>query len=266
MDSLDIRNLYAAYRSVYEDQQSLTEDVDVELDESKADKTVPAEHRSKLRNARAGFQVIDPNSATATKVRRREHKERRGMRGNIGGEGASSYRYDDNHDKDYPSIKLRGKGYMEEELDVYDLVLDHLLDEGYCDDAESAEVIMANMSEEWLEEILDEANRGERHYNLSPEDVHVRRTRASASDRRAAEQWKQHDSGRNALTAKMTRGTGGNEQGNPKVKRGNSVFYDRTASHDSKRGVKKRKGQKTAQMRGPNPNVANHYAVKGRED
>jgi hypothetical protein len=164
MDSLDIRNLYAAYRSVYEDQQSLTEDVDVELDESKADKTVPAEHRSKLRNARAGFQVIDPNSATATKVRRREHKERRGMRGNIGGEGASSYRYDDNHDKDYPSIKLRGKGYMEEELDVYDLVLDHLLDEGYCDDAESAEVIMANMSEEWLEEILDEANRGEQMY------------------------------------------------------------------------------------------------------
>jgi hypothetical protein len=244
MDSLDIRNLYAAYKSVYEDQQSLTEDVEYELDEAKAEE------------GKSDFEKKD--------IRGRRYVEK-----TQGKKGVENY--------DNAPVETRGSwvgaarrrahnAQHNEEVDVYDLVLDHLLDEGYCDDAESAEVIMANMSEEWLEEILDEANRGERHYNLSPEDVYVRRTRASASDRRAAEQWKQHDSGRNALTAKMTRGTGGNEQGNPKVKRGNSVFYDRTASHDSKRGVKKRKGQKTAQMRGPNPNVANHYAVKGRED
>ena len=44
---------------------------------------------------------------------------------------------------------------VNEEVDVYDLVLDYLLDEGYCDDVESAEVIMANMSEEWLDEIVE---------------------------------------------------------------------------------------------------------------
>ena len=43
------------------------------------------------------------------------------------------------------------------EFDFYDLVLSHLLDEGYADTNESALVIMANMSEEWRENILTEA-------------------------------------------------------------------------------------------------------------
>lgn len=43
-----------------------------------------------------------------------------------------------------------------EEVDLYDLVLDYLLDEGFCDDVDAGEVIMAHMSEEWREEILNE--------------------------------------------------------------------------------------------------------------
>jgi hypothetical protein len=48
---------------------------------------------------------------------------------------------------------------MQESVDLYDIVLEHLLDEGYADSEEAATVIMANMSEEWREEILDEAGR-----------------------------------------------------------------------------------------------------------
>ena len=44
-----------------------------------------------------------------------------------------------------------------EEVDLFDYVLEHLIAEGYADTNESALVIMANMSEEWREEILDEA-------------------------------------------------------------------------------------------------------------
>jgi hypothetical protein len=44
-----------------------------------------------------------------------------------------------------------------EEVDLFDYVLEHLVAEGYADTNESALVIMANMSEEWREEILDEA-------------------------------------------------------------------------------------------------------------
>jgi hypothetical protein len=42
-----------------------------------------------------------------------------------------------------------------EEVDVYDLVLDHLIENGYAETPEAAETIMANMSEEWRTEILE---------------------------------------------------------------------------------------------------------------
>ena len=41
-----------------------------------------------------------------------------------------------------------------EDVDAYDVILSHLLDEGYAESVESAEKIMVNMSEEWRTEIL----------------------------------------------------------------------------------------------------------------
>ena len=43
------------------------------------------------------------------------------------------------------------------EYDTFDAILEHLVAEGYADTNENAIAIMANMSEEWKEEILDEA-------------------------------------------------------------------------------------------------------------
>ena len=43
------------------------------------------------------------------------------------------------------------------EYDTFDTILEHLVAEGYADTNENALAIMANMSEEWREEILDEA-------------------------------------------------------------------------------------------------------------
>ena len=43
---------------------------------------------------------------------------------------------------------------FDEQVDLYDIILSHLLDEGYADTYESAEVIMVNMSEEWRESII----------------------------------------------------------------------------------------------------------------
>lgn len=42
-----------------------------------------------------------------------------------------------------------------EEFDAYDLVLAHLIDEGYAETQEAANAIMANMSENWKASILD---------------------------------------------------------------------------------------------------------------
>ena len=43
-----------------------------------------------------------------------------------------------------------------EDVDVYDVVLEHLLEEGYADTVESAEGIMVNMSEEWIDVIVED--------------------------------------------------------------------------------------------------------------
>jgi hypothetical protein len=42
-----------------------------------------------------------------------------------------------------------------ESFDLFDVVKGHLLDEGYADTEEAALVIMANMSEEWRESIVE---------------------------------------------------------------------------------------------------------------
>ena len=42
-----------------------------------------------------------------------------------------------------------------EETDFYDIILSHLIDEGYADTQEAAERIMVNMSEEWRESIVE---------------------------------------------------------------------------------------------------------------
>ncbi len=44
--------------------------------------------------------------------------------------------------------------------DVYQIILSHLLDEGYADDAHSAVAIMRNMSEEWRDSIVEDNSTG----------------------------------------------------------------------------------------------------------
>jgi len=42
-----------------------------------------------------------------------------------------------------------------EETDLYNIILSHLIDEGYADTEEAAECIMVNMSEEWRDDIVE---------------------------------------------------------------------------------------------------------------
>jgi len=41
-----------------------------------------------------------------------------------------------------------------EDFDIYDIILSHLIDEGYAETPEAAEAIMVNMSEEWRNSII----------------------------------------------------------------------------------------------------------------
>jgi hypothetical protein len=51
--------------------------------------------------------------------------------------------------------KQKAMGEIGEQVDIYDIILSHLLDEGYASTPEAAEAIMVNMSEEWRESICE---------------------------------------------------------------------------------------------------------------
>ena len=57
---------------------------------------------------------------------------------------------------DYEISQIVENYLVEEREDLYDVVLEHLLDEGFAETEDEAAVIMANMSEEWRDEILGE--------------------------------------------------------------------------------------------------------------
>ena len=58
--------------------------------------------------------------------------------------------------KKFPNRLTRSdKQGIKDSYDLYDIILSHLLDEGYAETPEQAEVIMVNMSEDWRESIME---------------------------------------------------------------------------------------------------------------
>jgi hypothetical protein len=94
-----------------------------------------AEHikdAKKYRRQGSAFRgVLHPNdwNTQGEPIRQRQHRERRG-------------------------VKTKGTG-IREEVDLYDIISNYLVSEGFCESYEDADVIMANMSEEWRESIVE---------------------------------------------------------------------------------------------------------------
>ena len=82
-------------------------------------------------------------------------------------------------------MRSDGQG-IRDSYDYYDIILSHLLDEGYAETPEAAEVIMVNMSEDWresiVEEVLDEktASPAPRYNIRKGLDARSRRLRRSS--------------------------------------------------------------------------------------
>jgi hypothetical protein len=61
------------------------------------------------------------------------------------------------YDRGWKAMQKRLKDLdMKENIDIYDIVSEYLVSEGFCDSYEGAAVIMANMSEAWRESIMEE--------------------------------------------------------------------------------------------------------------
>ncbi len=85
-----------------------------------------------------------------------------------------------------------------EQVDLYDLVLSHLLDEGYADTNENALVIMTNMSEEWRESILLDEMQGIRN-------PRVKQTRGELDAAKKIMRKNAQQAGTDALIGKLKR-------------------------------------------------------------
>ena len=177
MNSQEIRNLQEAYLSVYE-SNSLEEGLRSAVKRllgGKKKETETSEPESRGAYLRRKYNVGPEKSDTSAKRqilnRSRARKERDEAK--YGGSvytqkvaqqsadahdrylkaGYSKYGADLKHGKG-SKARRREAALQREEYDLYDIILSHLLDEGYAETIEDAEVMMVNMSEEWRDSIL----------------------------------------------------------------------------------------------------------------
>jgi hypothetical protein len=174
MNARDFLDLQDAYQGVYQELDEATAMAKRGLNEP--------EIRTQIAKNTGGGQAADRATALADKktfgqrgvdLKARQDLARK-QRGDFRKTTSSSpglHGY--GHKSDDPAVKAkqdaRGKQRgvltpkekeqlnMEMEYDTFDAILEHLVAEGYADTNENAIAIMANMSEEWREEILDEA-------------------------------------------------------------------------------------------------------------
>ena len=175
MDSKELRNLHEAYLDVYAHQ---------ELDEAEGSygqtpkasaaytalafgkgksKTKSLALKHLIRSAADRYKSDKPYSHRS-KMTQSDRDYHRGQSENSGKdrEGIDFDEFDTGASG--PGGKPKGKklerqikrGVSAESFDLYDIILSHLLDEGYADTNEAAEAIMVNMSEEWKQSILSE--------------------------------------------------------------------------------------------------------------
>ena len=70
-----------------------------------------------------------------------------------------------------PQKKAERNKTQKEQVDIYDIILSHLIDEGYADTQEAAEAIMVNMSEEWRESIVEVLDTPEKANEYAKKNV-----------------------------------------------------------------------------------------------
>ena len=169
MNSQDFRSLQEAYMEVVENQQ---------LDEV-SDRKVRAVRNAREKQWNKQFgknRVQDPTDDMVDRVDKLidQRNKRTGskVKKTTMGQLRDKYR----------------KERLGEQTDLYDIILSHLLDEGYADTEQAAEAIMVNMSEDWresiVEEVLDEGEKPFPYEKVKEKQVALRDKGSAGLDRR----------------------------------------------------------------------------------
>jgi hypothetical protein len=142
MDPKELRGLVEAYSEVYAPQQIDEISLKTKMSAFKKRATHDFESDSDADNyTKSGENKTDQIKANIVKKHGKkagEHAERAAHAGIFGRKSFSM-----------------PKKPVKEGFDLYDLILSHLIDEGYADTQEAANAIMANMSEDWRESIVE---------------------------------------------------------------------------------------------------------------
>jgi hypothetical protein len=200
MDILNLKNMQLAYGAVYdevlyesmEDLGIIGEARDGYGDDSKFNK--PDDKMEK-----PGTTVPAPKKGGYGRIYRNvpygigAHKDRitskvtRITGGDKGEPRATKMVTDDDNKPKKPKMVKRGGKWVKVE-EAYEFLLSHLLDEGYAETFESAEAILENMSDEWIDEVLEEG-RG----NWSSDN---RRNRSAMQSAMSGDVWSTHPASR----------------------------------------------------------------------
>ena len=135
MKSKEVKDLMEAYASIYMEQEQLVES---------AEKYAGGQHPTKY-----------PDKKDRKKPAPTDNKKSRPLPTPMGGKTDQ-----------LPQRTKENAGnveYYKDDVDLFDIVKGHLMSEGFADTEEAALAIMANMSEEWRQSIIEE--RGP-HYGL----------------------------------------------------------------------------------------------------
>jgi hypothetical protein len=127
-------NLYEAYASIYAPQEEVGQ-----LDEAREASHDPEGYEEKERKSQSSRQrrMNDPHTGINSPAFQAFMAQRMG-----GGK------------------KKKKPANEEVETDLFDTILEYLVAEGYADTNEAALVIMANMSEEWRQSIIEDNSTG----------------------------------------------------------------------------------------------------------
>jgi hypothetical protein len=165
MNSQDFRNLQEAYLSVYDNElgEGVAGDVAARAEKLAAQRKGQTPERKQMyaslaykaserergpRNTdwqRKGLTQKQRNSRREIDV---EYSDETGLKNSTDGPGTIT-----KNKRKLAQQKARGQ--HAEGFDLYDIILSHLIDEGYADTQEAASAIMANMSEDWRESIVE---------------------------------------------------------------------------------------------------------------
>jgi hypothetical protein len=158
MNSQELRALQEAYSQVYE------------LDEVKVELKQRNKNEMQRKAGNLGREVVSSKKGP-----------KRTAAMNRMGKLVSSIARDDEEKR----FKTLGQSPAHnEEVDLYDIILSHLLDEGYADTEQAAEAIMVNMSEDWRESIVEQIVYGGVKTTDTPADSKPKTMVVTAADKK----------------------------------------------------------------------------------